>query len=188
MIEYILFWLFAILAVGGGLGVVLHRNPVKSALFLVVTLFALAGEYVLLMAHFIAIVHIAVYAGAIMVLFLFVIMLLNVQIESKIGGIRGVMRYVGYTLALLLFAEIGYFGFKGFQTAMVRENSLGTVEGIGTALFSQYVLPFEVASILLLVAMLGAVYLSKRKLTLPSSTEQKTEQPVTETEEVLAEE
>ena len=188
MIEYILFWIFAILAVGGGLGVVLHRNPVKSALFLVITLFALAGEYVLLMAHFIAIVHIAVYAGAIMVLFLFVIMLLNVQTESKVGGVRGTVRYVGFALALFLFAEIGYFGFKGFQTAMVRENNLGTVESIGKALFSQYVLPFEVASILLLVAMLGAVYLSKRKLNLPSSGDQKPGQPVAEKEEVLAEE
>ncbi|RMG35254.1 MAG: NADH-quinone oxidoreductase subunit J [Methanobacteriota archaeon] len=180
MIEYILFWIFAILATGGGLGVVLHRNPVKSALFLVVTLFALAGEYVLLTAHFIAIVHIAVYAGAIMVLFLFVIMLLNVQIESKVGGIRGIMRWIGFTLSILLFGELGYFGFQGFKTAVAKENTLGTVESIGTALFSKYVLPFEVASILLLAAMIGAVYLSKRRLGMAPPVEEK---PVAMTEE-----
>jgi len=172
MVEYILFWLFAILAVGGAFGVVVHPNPVKSALLLVITFFALAGEYVLLMAHFIAIVHIAVYAGAIMVLFLFVIMLLNVQTEAPKTGIWSAARYGGFTLAILLFFEIGYFGFKGFQTAYVQDTDLGTVERIGQALFSKYVLPFEIASILLLVAMLGALYLSKRKLQL--SDEKKT--------------
>ncbi|RMI25827.1 MAG: NADH-quinone oxidoreductase subunit J [Calditrichaeota bacterium] len=164
MLETILFWVFALLAVGGGIGVIAHPNPVKGALFLVMAFFALAGEYVLLMAHFIAIVHIAVYAGAIMVLFLFVIMLLNVQIETRLRGAWNVMRYVGFALALLLFAELGYFGFKGFQEAYVRESDVGLVENIGQALFSKYVLPFEVASILLLVAMVGALYLSKRRL------------------------
>lgn len=164
MVELILFWLFAILAVAGAFGVVVHPNPVKSALLLIITFFALAGEYILLMAHFIAIVHIAVYAGAIMVLFLFVIMLLNVPAETLKEGVWTAVRYIGFALAILLFAEIGYFGFKGFRNAYVQETDLGTVERIGQALFSKYVLPFEIASILLLVAMLGALYLSKRKL------------------------
>lgn len=169
-LESILFWLFAILAVGGGVGVVVHPNPVKSALFLVVTFFALAGEYVLLMAHFVAIVHIAVYAGAIMVLFLFVIMLLNVQEETRLAGVWGFMRYFSIVLFVALFVQLGYFGYQGFFGAenvpMVQETEIGTVEQIGTALFSKYVLPFEIASILLLTAMIGALYLSKQKLTL----------------------
>lgn len=164
MVELILFWIFAVIAVGGAFGVVVHPNPVKCALLLVITFFALAGEYILLMAHFIAIVHIAIYAGAIMVLFLFVIMLLNVPEETRSGGIWTALRYGGFALAILLFFEIGYFGFKGFQTAYLQQTDLGTVERIGQALFSKYVLPFEIASILLLVAMLGALYLSKRKL------------------------
>ncbi len=169
MLEQIFFWLFAVLAVGGALGVVIHPHPIKSALFLVLTLFALAGEYVLLMAHFIAIVHIAVYAGAIMVLFLFVIMLLNVQEEERTAGVWSYVRYLGFGMALLLFAEIGILGYQGFQKAMVQETTVGTVEGIGKALFSSYVLPFEIASILLLVAMIGALYLSKQKLALGDS-------------------
>ncbi|MFQ5585112.1 MAG: NADH-quinone oxidoreductase subunit J, partial [Calditrichia bacterium] len=86
MLVSILFFVFAILSVFGALIVVIHRNPIYSALGLVLTLFALAGEYILLMAHFIAFVHIAVYAGAIMVLFLFVIMLLNLRAEEKAPG------------------------------------------------------------------------------------------------------
>jgi NADH-quinone oxidoreductase subunit J len=164
MVELILFWVFAIIAVIGAFGVVVHPHPIKSALLLVVTFFALAGEYVLLMAHFIAIVHIAVYAGAIMVLFLFVIMLLNLQTEALKEGAWTAVRYIGFAMAIFLFAEIGYFGFKGFRNAYIQETDLGTVERIGQALFSKYVLPFEIASILLIVAMLGALYLSKRKL------------------------
>lgn len=186
MVELILFWIFALLAVGGAFGVVVHPNPAKSALLLVLTFFALAGEYVLLMAHFIAIVHVAVYAGAIMVLFLFVIMLLNVPVESRTSRFWGIMRYAGFSLAILLFAEIGYFGFKGFQTAYVQETDLGTVERIGEALFSKYVLPFEIASILLVVAMLGALYLSKRKLEIVG--DGKTAPAGKEAEKVLVEE
>lgn len=164
MIESLLFWFFALLAVGGALGVVIHPNPVKSALLLVLTFFSLAGLYVLLMAHFIAVVHVAVYAGAIMVLFLFVIMLLNVQSETMLEGIWGYVKFFAFAMALVLFAEIGYFGFKGFQRTYVQETDVGTVERVGKALFSEYVFPFEIASILLLVAMMGAIFLSKRHL------------------------
>ncbi|NIT56416.1 MAG: NADH-quinone oxidoreductase subunit J [Aliifodinibius sp.] len=187
MLELILFWVFAILAVAGGLGVVIHPNPIKSALLLILTFFALAGEYVLLMAHFIAIVHVAVYAGAIMVLFLFVIMLLNIQEETRTSRAWTFMRYVGMSMAILLFTEIGYFGFKGFRNAYVNETDLGTVERVGQALFSQYVLPFEVASILLLVAMVGAVYLSKRKLQLGQNGKIVSEQSATEEPSVVEE-
>ena len=164
MLQVILFYVFAVLAVLGGIMVVVHRNPIYSALSLVLTLFALAGEYILLMAHFIAIVHIAVYAGAIMVLFLFVIMLLNIRIEERAPGAFRYMVYVGVPLAALLFVELGYLAFQGFQKATIHQVDVGTVEKIGQALFSKYVLPFEITSVLLLVAMVGAIYLSKRKL------------------------
>lgn len=164
MIQLILFSIFAGLAVLGGIMVIAHRNPIYSALFLILTLFALAGEYVLLLAHFIAVVHVAVYAGAIMVLFLFVIMLLNIRTESQAPGAFRYMIYIAIPLAVLLFLELGYLAFQGFSEVTVKANTFGTVESLGNALFSTYVLPFEITSILLLVAMLGALYLSKRKL------------------------
>lgn len=166
MLPLILFFIFAGLAVLGGVLVVSFRNPVYSALSLVLTLFALAGEFILLLAHFIAIVQIAVYAGAIMVLFLFVIMLLNIKTEQQAPGALKYMIYIALPMAVLLFMELGYLGFQGYQTAMVRNTDVGTVESVGNALFSSYVLPFEISSILLLVAMLGALYFSKRKLTI----------------------
>jgi NADH-quinone oxidoreductase subunit J len=164
MLQLILFFIFAALAVLGGIVVISHRNPIYSALFLVLTLFALAGEYVLLLAHFIAVVHVAVYAGAIMVLFLFVIMLLNIREEARAAGAFRYMIYIALPMAVILFVELGYLAFQGFQTATVQANTNGTVESIGNALFSTYVLPFEITSVLLLVAMAGALYLSKKKL------------------------
>ncbi|NOX38693.1 MAG: NADH-quinone oxidoreductase subunit J [Calditrichaeota bacterium] len=164
MLQITLFYIFAILAVLGGIMVIVHRNPIYSALSLILTLFALAGEYVLLMAHFIAIVHIAVYAGAIMVLFLFVIMLLNIRIEERAPGAFRYMVYIGVPMAAILFLQLGYLAFQGFKEVYVQNTDVGTVERIGQALFSKYVLPFEITSILLVVAMVGAVYLSKRKL------------------------
>ncbi len=175
-IEEILFWFFAVAAVAGGLGVVLHPNPIKSALFLVMTFFALAGEYILLMGHFVAIVHIAVYAGAIMVLFLFVIMLLNVPEETRQGGVWGAMRYVALGLFVFLSFQLSYFGFQDFfgdKQQLVKETEIGTVESIGMSLFSEYVLPFEIASILLITAMVGAIYLSKSKLIIEESKKKK---------------
>lgn len=164
MLQTILFFIFAALSVAGGIMVISLRNPVYSALSLVLTLFALAGEYVLLLAHFIAIVHIAVYAGAIVVLFLFVIMLLNIRSEERVSGSLKYMVYIGVPLGIILFYELGSIAFKEFNNVYVRATDIGTVEKIGLALFSKYVLPFEITSILLLVAMLGAIYFSKQKL------------------------
>jgi NADH-quinone oxidoreductase subunit J len=127
-----------------------------------------------------------VYAGAIMVLFLFVIMLLNLQTEVMKEGVWTAVRYGGFAMAIFLFAEIGYFGFKGFRNVYLQETDLGTVERIGQALFSKYVLPFEIASILLIVAMLGALYLSKRKLQIGE--DGKTEALKASSKEMVAEE
>jgi NADH-quinone oxidoreductase subunit J len=164
MIQLILFFTFAFLAVLGGVMVISHRNPIYSALFLILTFFSLAGEYILLLAHFIAIVHIAVYAGAIMVLFLFVIMLLNIKAETQARGAFKYMSYVAVPMAIILFLELGYLGFQQFKGSITKANEIGTVESIGSALFSTYLLPFEITSVLLVVAMAGALFLSKKKL------------------------
>ncbi len=164
MVATILFYVFAGLAILGAVMVIAHRNPIYSALSLILTLFALAGIYVLLMAHFIAIVHIAVYAGAIMVLFLFVIMLLNIRIEEKAPGAFRYMILIAAPMVVILFYELATVVFKAFSRAPVKQTNVGSVESIGNALFSQYVLPFEVTSVLLIVAMAGAVYLAKRRL------------------------
>jgi NADH-quinone oxidoreductase subunit J len=164
MIQLILFFTFAFLAVLGAFMVISHRNPIYSALFLILTLFSLAGEYILLLAHFIAIVHIAVYAGAIMVLFLFVIMLLNIKTETQARGAFKYMIYIAIPLAIVLFLELGYIGFQQYKESLTKSTEIGTVENIGTALFSSYLLPFEITSVLLIVAMAGALFLSKKKL------------------------
>jgi len=164
MIQLILFFTFAFLAVLGAVMVISHRNPIYSALFLILTFFSLAGIYILLLAHFIAIVHIAVYAGAIMVLFLFVIMLLNIKAETQARGAFKYMSYVAVPMAIILFLELGYLGFKQYQESVSKANEIGTVESIGSALFSTYLLPFEITSVLLVVAMAGALFLSKKKL------------------------
>ncbi len=166
MVATILFYVFAGLAILGAVMVIVHRNPIYSALSLILTLFSLAGIYVLLMAHFIAIVHLAVYAGAIMVLFLFVIMLLNVRIEEKAPGAFRYMVFIAVPMVAILFYELARIAFVGFHRAPVKNTDVGSVESIGNALFSQYVLPFEITSIILIVAMAGAVYLAKRRLDL----------------------
>ncbi|MDZ7269742.1 MAG: NADH-quinone oxidoreductase subunit J [candidate division KSB1 bacterium] len=173
--QPILFYTFAILAVASAVAMVLHRNPVYSAIFLILTLFSLAGFFVLLNAPFVAAVHIIVYAGAIMVLFLFVIMLLNLKRDPvrEAGKIR--RRFLGAALVLTLLLEVSaligatYFlsgtGAGGRDAHVgLQSNVSGSTADIGRALFTTYLLPFEVASVLLLVAMVGAVVLAKRKL------------------------
>lgn len=159
-----LFYIFALLAVGGAVLVVLHKNPIYSVLSLILTFFALAGIYVLLSAHFIAIVQVAVYAGAIMVLFLFTVMLLNVKVETQSPTLVGKIKWVAFPLTVLAFIQLAYFVFLDLKGNMIKENELGLVENIGKNLFSSYVLPFEITSVLLMVAIVGALYLSKKKL------------------------
>lgn len=156
---------------------VLHRNPVYSAIFLIVTLFALAGFFVLLNAPFVAAVHIIVYAGAIMVLFLFVIMLLNLKRDPAREARKITRRFVGIALVAALLLEISALIGAAYYTsangAPAGDNTLaglnagfaGSTPEIGRALFTTYLLPFEVASVLLLVAMVGAVVLAKKNLT-----------------------
>jgi NADH-quinone oxidoreductase subunit J len=166
--ETILFYIVALIAVGSGLIVILSRSPVNSALGLVNTFFCLAVFYVMLYAPFMAAVQIMVYAGAIMVLILFVIMLLNLGSDAGKRFTHGVVwaafASVLVLVNLLVFVKRGQVsGAQGDVTnAMVLD--FGHTELIGKAMFTEFLLPFEIASILLLVAIVGAVILTKREV------------------------
>ena len=168
----VLFLVFAAVAVGGALGVVMSRSPVASLLFMVATLASTAGIFVLQEAHFLAAVQIMVYAGAIMVLFLFVIMLLNLGHDYQ-KDIRGtVAMVVGFVvtggIGGLLARQLGNgtaglaanFGAGDAIDEALREH--GAVGAIARPLFTDYVVPFELVGILLLVAIVGALVLAKK--------------------------
>jgi NADH-quinone oxidoreductase subunit J len=164
--ETLFFYLVALVAVVSGILVVKAKNPVNSAISLVMTFVCLATFYVMLNAPFMAAIQIMVYAGAIIVLIIFVIMLLNlgtdVQIRtshSVVGGVVASAIVLFQVLYLLGRGEVA--GMQGNITAEVVE-SVGHTELIGTALFTEFLLPFEITSILLLVAIIGAVVLTKR--------------------------
>jgi NADH-quinone oxidoreductase subunit J len=159
------FLVLAALLVGSALAVVLHPNPVKSAMALVVTLFLLAVVFVLLEAHMIAALQIIVYAGAIMVLFLFVIMLLNLGDEEQRARprrrvvVHGVAWAAGALLAVVLVRLVA--GAPLGRPAPAPEG-YGSAALVARSLFTDYVLPFELAGLLLLVAVIGPVVLAKR--------------------------
>jgi NADH-quinone oxidoreductase subunit J len=165
--QDILFYIFAALTLICGFLVVVNpfsRNPVTSAMFLVLTIVTLAGLFVLLHAFFLAAVQVLVYAGAVMVLFLFVIMLLDLKEEerrqfSRIGVVTGVVAVGG--LAALMVHTIWTENPSGSAKAPLLE---GATAPLGKALFTQYLLPFEIVSVLLLVAMVGVILLSKKDL------------------------
>jgi len=162
-ILQLLFWLLTIMAIGCALGVVLSRNPVTSVIFLILTFFAISGHYLLLNAQFLAIVNIIVYAGAIMVLFLFVIMLMNLNADTEpqkswLVQLAGVIS--GGTLFLVLIAAIRNAHLLG---VINKESSdIGLIKNLGTVLFKQFVLPFEISSVLFLSAMIGAIVIGKK--------------------------
>ena len=162
MVELTVFFVFAAVAVIFALLVVLHRNPVVSALALVASFFALAVMYVLLEAPFLAALQVIVYAGAIMVLFLFVIMLLNLQHQRE-EATRPVQQALGYVFSAafgigLVFYLIKYAWIRAEQTTPFNSDA----RAIGIRLFEAYVFPFEMVSILLLAAIVGALLLSQR--------------------------
>src|SRR3954447_9983369 len=168
MTEKFAFYAFAAIAVGASLLVIAQRNPVYSVLLLIGSFGALSGLYVLLDAPFVAVIQIIVYAGAIMVLFLFVVMLLNAPHEDTEYDERvhpllrpGAMRF-GATLALLLAIELWWALGRGGDTGAFPGGSVTSVAVIGRLLFTEYAFPVEVTSILILVAMVGAVVLAKR--------------------------
>ena len=167
----ILFYVFAGLAIGGAVGVVMAKSPVGSLLFMVTTLAAMAGTFVLLEAHFLAAIQIIVYAGAIMVLFLFVIMLLNLghdyQKDLK-GGAFAVLSFgVIGAIAGLLARQVGATGGMSGPGARAIDEAIaehGALGAIAEPLYTTYVVPFEITGILLLVAIVGALVLAKREV------------------------
>jgi NADH-quinone oxidoreductase subunit J len=162
----IFFWLFAALTLGFAVAVVVNRNPVASALSLVMSFVGLAALFVMLNAYFLFVIQILVYAGAVMVLFLFIIMLLDLKAEERrklntgavIGGLAVAAAFVAE-----LFAVIESVPFGGHAFPIIRDK-IEDVENVGHLLFSNYNLPFQVVGVLLLVATIGVVVLSKREL------------------------
>ena len=169
--EAFIFYAFFAMAIGGAIGVVISKSPVGSLLFMVTTLFAISGEFVLLEAHFLAAVQVIVYAGAIMVLFMFVIMLLNLGHEYQQDLRIGVMS-IGWIAAVSVMAGVlgwrlrGDSGLSASATGALEIQAAleqyGAVGAIARPLYTTYVVPFEITGILLLVAIVGALVLAKR--------------------------
>ena len=162
----ILFYFIAFLTIISALFVVLNRNPVYSAVMLVFCFFSLAALYVLLEAYFVAVLEIIVYAGAIMVLFLFVIMLINVGKEKAATSL--VQKAKAFPFMLVVLFSLNIILLILWRNEELHQSntisSVGDITAIGQALFTKYLLPFEIASLLLLVALIGTVYLAKKKV------------------------
>ena len=162
--EQVTFWIFAVPLVITAGGVVVARNPVYAAMNLVAAFFFMAGIYVLLAAHLIAFMQILVYAGAVMVLFLFVIMLLSLGSEFVPQERYKAMQVIGALGAVMLVAVIASAVADVRGSAALLSPEFGTVKAVGKVLYTQYLLPFEVTSLLLLVAIVGAVVVAKERI------------------------
>lgn len=170
--EFVLFLLFSLAILFGGVMVIVARNPVHSVLFMLLAFVNIAGIFVLLGAEFLAVIQVLVYTGAILVLFLFVVMLLGTSSrrQPEMGG--SVQLPVAILVGLALIVEIAGVlissavgaGALGSDTPQAIQKAGGNVEAIGQSLYTQWLLPFEVASVLLLVAAVGAIYLAKEEL------------------------
>jgi NADH-quinone oxidoreductase subunit J len=162
--ELVVFFALALLAIAGAVSLIWHKHPIHSALSLIVVMVALAGLYLLLGAEFVAAVQIIVYGGAIMVLFVFVIMLLNAGVEehtsiSKLAGPPGLL--LGLALASFIAATIARSG-EAIQVVPLN-GSLANTKTISNMIFKDFVYPFELTSFLILVAVLGAIVLAQRE-------------------------
>lgn len=161
-LELVLFFLLAAMAVAGALSLILQRHPIHSALSLIVVMMALAGLYLLLGAEFVAAVQIIVYAGAIMVLFVFVIMLLNAGEEERTNLSR-MARYVGLPLGTVLLFQLAYWLARASTPQPVAAPAPAPTKTLALMLFREFAFPFELTSILILIAMLGALVLAKKE-------------------------
>jgi len=170
--DALLFYVFAGITVLGALAVVSQKNPVYSVLSIIAAFFGLAGLYVLLEAPFVAVVQIIIYAGAIMVLFLFVVMLLNVPREDAAEWDRSHPLYrpmavrIGATLAVLMLLELGWAlsRVNGLAAGVGDEHpAMSSVAELGRVLFTDYMFAFEVTSILIIASMVGAVVLARKR-------------------------
>ena len=166
-LDIFVFLVLAFIAVASAFGMLSSRNGIYAALFLVLNFMTVAVFYLLLGAPFIALSQVTVYAGAIMVLFLFVIMLLGTE-KLPPTSVLSYQRISAYVLGGLLLVEVGYWIWRGALTGMIppppeTANMTSTIQTMSTLLFQEYLLPFEVTSVLLLVAMIGAIVLTIKK-------------------------
>lgn len=164
--DQILFFIVAFLAIASAVYFVFAKNPMYAILSLIVTMFSIAGMYILLNAQFLGIVQIIVYTGAIMVLFLYILMMLNLNKEDE-SKKDNLPKFIGIFSVCILF--VGMLGaYKGLSGKTVAENnidySVGLTKNLGRLLFNEYVLPFELASILILAGIVGAVLIGKKDL------------------------
>jgi NADH-quinone oxidoreductase subunit J len=160
-----IFYFLSFLAVLSAFMVVYSKNPVHSVLYLIVTFFSIAGHYILLNAQFLAAVHVIVYAGAIMVLFLYVIMMLNLNQETephKSNYLKLAATVAGGIFMIVLIGSLK--GVEKIENLNAANQSAGLIKNLGQVLYRDYMLPFEMASILFLAAMVGAVMLGKNEL------------------------
>ena len=164
MFTHYIFYFLTIMALFSAVMVLVSKKPIHSVLFLTMTFFAIAGHYVLLNAQFLAVVHVIVYAGAIMVLFLFTVMLLNLNNDErspKPGWVKVLAIAAGGMLMLTL---VGVFRGYDIQSAgNPMTTQIGLVKDLGRILYHEYLLPFELSSVLFLTAMVGAVLLGKKE-------------------------
>jgi len=165
-LPFLVFFVCAFIAVLGALLLIIAKEPIHSALALVLVMISLAVLYLMLGAEFIAAVQVIVYAGAIMVLFVFVIMLLNAGSEERTDWSK-MAKYVGMPLGLFLLLWLGHWMYHSAMGEKVANGSLATTSSVSTRdmsnmLFNQYVFPFEATSVLILIAILGALVLAKR--------------------------
>lgn len=166
MAEMVFFFIFAVIAVVSAVGVVTLRNPVHSVLSLMVCFLQMAALFVLLRSPFLAAVQVFVYVGAVMVLFLFVIMMLDIRRASMKRFVSGGHSWVIALLVILIAEMVLILSRSRFAEMAVSTTSRldGSVKEMGTVLFSKYLLPFEIISMILLVALLGAIVLGKKEL------------------------
>ena len=164
-VTQILFWILSVMALFSALMVITSKNPMHSVLWLIMVFFAISGHYLLLNAQFLAIVNIIVYAGAIMVLFLYVLMLMDLKKETeppKNRWLKLAGAVAGGSLLLVLIAALKKADIAN-QIAETRTGDIGLIENLGKVLFNDYVVPFEISSILFLSAMVGAVVIGKKE-------------------------
>jgi NADH-quinone oxidoreductase subunit J len=169
--QLVIFLLLASVAIAGAVNVILQRHPIHSAISLIVVMIALAGLFLTLESEFIAAIQIIVYAGAIMVLFVFVIMLLNAGAEEHTNMSR-MARYAGVPLAIFLLVELGYQIGAATLSWTPQPAAEGVTRGISMLLFQDFVFPFELTSVLILIALLGALVLAQREDGVPTKSGQ----------------
>ena len=166
--DTILFYAFAVLVLGGAILTITRRSAIHSAIALIVSLLGVAGLYLMQQAEFLFAVQIVLYVGGIMVLFLFVIMLVNLDQAAKERQFNR-QWLVALIASVLVCGQIGYFIYRGQSAFRIADQTavpaiLGNTEILGDTLFSEYLLPFEIASVLLLVAVVGSVVMAKKRI------------------------